>query len=127
LFVKALELRKRELRRKQLEANRLVANLAFETAQRRLQDAIVIERERWRVPDREPRRLARIGGGPHAMIAELGQRVIGDRNDATARITVDLAERIQLLEEDPLEAGFLSQLAASGVVDGFIDVHETAG
>src|SRR5215510_13687137 len=61
-LVEMLKLRERELLRQQLEADGLIAQLAAQPRERRLQNLGVVEGEPRDVVDAEPRRVARVGG-----------------------------------------------------------------
>ncbi len=87
----------------------------------------MIEGERRLVGDGEPGGVAGVGGGAHAVIGELDQRVVGHRDDPLARIAIGLAEGVELLEEDlGGEAGLLFQLAARRFFDALGDADEAA-
>ncbi len=60
------------------------------------------------------------------MVADVDQGVIGHGDDPLAGIALQLAERVKLLEEHFREARLLTQLAAGGVFERFIDVHKPA-
>jgi len=100
-FVEMLQLRKCELRRQQFEADRLIADLPFEPFQRDVENLCMIEGERRRVGHGEPSGIAGVGSGLHAMIADIDQSLIGHGDDSLARVALDIAEGVELLEEDP--------------------------
>ncbi len=60
------------------------------------------------------------------MIAELRERVVRDRDDALARISIDRPERVELLEIDLGDARFFAQLARRRLVEGLVEVDEAA-
>ena len=57
---------------------------------------------------------------------EFHQRVIGDADDAFARIATERAKCVELFEKDIFEAGFFFEFAPGGIVEGFIDSHKAA-
>ena len=87
----------------------------------------MIEGELRQIVEREPADAHRVGRGADAVIAELGERVVRDGDDALARIAIERAERVELLEVDVGDAGFLLELAARGVVERLVDADEAAG
>ena len=118
-FVEVLELRERELRRQQLEADRLVAHLAAQPLDARSPGS---RRDRRPAPagsatGNQPRSLASLA--PVAgMLGELDQRVVRHADHALARIAIDRAEGVELLEEDivrPVSSASSRRAASSSV------------
>jgi hypothetical protein len=87
---------------------------------------VVIEGERRQVVEREPGDPLGVGRRADLVIAELDQRVVRDRHDPLARIALERAEGVELLEERVGDAGLLAQLAARRLVERLVDVHEAA-
>ena len=86
----------------------------------------MIEREARHVVHAEPRGVARVGRGLHVVVAQVHERVVGDRHHALARIAVDGAEGVELLEEDLAQAGLFLELAPRRFIERFVDAHEAA-
>ena len=61
------------------------------------------------------------------MAGEFDQGVVGNAHHPLPRVTAEFPKRVKLLQEDALEARFLSQFAARRVISGFIHMHEAAG
>jgi hypothetical protein len=125
-FVQVLKLRESELLRQEFESDRLVAELPAQSLERDVQDLRVVEGQPWDVVHREPRGLARVSGRLHAVVGQVHQRIVGDRDHPLTRVAVQPTEGVELFQEDLLEAGLLFQLAAGRFVDGFVDVNEAA-
>src|SRR4051812_10278268 len=87
----------------------------------------MVEREPGQIIQREPRRAPRIGGGLEVLREQVDQRVIGHGHDASARITPRGAERVELLEKNAVQPGFLFQLAERRGVKRLSFPHKTAG
>src|SRR4051812_7185540 len=126
-LVELLQLGQRELRREQLEADGLVTHLSLQPLQRHTEDFFVIEGEPGGVPDGKPGGLAGVGRRAHAVVGQFHQSIIGDGDDAAARIAVRVAESIELLEKDVADSGLLLQLAQRSVVEALVHAHESAG
>ena len=62
-----------------------------------------------------------------AVIREIHQRVVRDRHHTLARVPIDAAKCVQLLEEYLVEPGLFLEFAPRGLVDGFIDPDESTG
>src|SRR4051812_45873559 len=72
-LVEVLQLRERELFRQQLEADRLIAQLAAQARERRLQNVGVIEGKARSVVDAEPRRSASVCRCVDVMVAQVDE------------------------------------------------------
>ena len=94
---------------------------------RGVEDLLVIEGERRKVVDREPGRVGGIGRGLDLVIGELDQRVVGDGHDPLARVSIERAVGVELLEKDLAQAGLLFELAQGRVLERLVDVDEAAG
>src|SRR5262249_28391666 len=55
------------------------------------------------------------------------ERVVGDRHHPAARIAARITKRVELLQIDVRDPGFLAQLAQRRVIERFAVEHETAG
>ncbi len=84
----------------------------------------MIERELRQIVEGKPAHAHRVGGRADAVIRELREREVRDRDHAIARIAIERAERVELLEVDVLDARFFFELAARGLVERLFDAHE---
>ena len=87
----------------------------------------MIERERRDIIDMVPRDVTRVGGCLCAMIGKIDQCVMGHADHTLARVTIDSAERLKLLEVDAAQARFLGQFAAGRLLEIFVHFHKPAG
>src|SRR5262245_44298738 len=60
------------------------------------------------------------------MVAQVDERVVRHRNDALARVAIDGAERVELLEEHLAEARLFLELAPRSVFEQLLDADEAA-
>src|SRR5262249_39273707 len=126
-LVHSLKLRQRELRGEQLEPDRLMTHFGPQALERTRNDRVVVERERRQIEGREPGRFARVRRCLDAVVGELDEREVGYGDDSLARIAIDGAERVELLEEDPRDARLLGELAPRRFVERLVDADEPAG
>ena len=60
------------------------------------------------------------------LVGEVHQGVVRHTDHPPARVAGGVAEGVELLEEDALQARLLAQLAAGGVVERLVELHESA-
>lgn len=117
-FVEVLKLRESEFSRQQFKAHRLPAEFAAETRQSGVENCRVVEGEFGRLRDGKPAGVGGIGRGASLGVCELDESVVGDADDAFARVALYFTEGVKLFEENTGEAGFLGEFAPGSAVHG---------
>jgi hypothetical protein len=79
-----------------------------------------------RVENGIPGRVCRIRGGDYPLAVGIDQGEIGNADNAAARISVRIAEGIELLEVNIGDADLFLKLARRGLFERFADLDESA-
>ena len=126
LSTDVLQLGQRERFGHELERDCRVSGPGRQTIQRLADDVGVIEGQLRQAADTEPADLIGIRRRFRLDPVRRNQSVVGNRDHSFAGIPVGFAERVQLLQEDAANAGFLVELALRGCLEALVRLDESA-
>lgn len=87
----------------------------------------MVEGEWWQLIHRVPCGFGGIGIAGGGVVLGANEGVVGDADDASARVAVGVAEGVELFEENVFDVGFFFEFAAGGLVESFLHVDEATG
>lgn len=111
----------------ELEADGLVADFSAKAVESSAEDLCVIEGESRQIYQGMPCGFGGIGIAFGGVLIGTDEGVVGDADDAPARIALGGAKGVELFEEHIVQVSFLLKFAAGSLVEGFVHVNEAAG
>lgn len=124
-FVKALQLRDGELLIEQIETDRLEVYTLAKHTLCASKDTIVVESKCRQLLDIPPLSLHSVVTCHHFVVALSDQSIVGYGHDSLARVSVDAAECVELLDKLDVDSGLFKQLSTGTLCDGLIHSHKS--
>src|SRR6266404_8348515 len=103
----------------------MITYLCFQTSEGDRKDFAMVEGKPGHLRYDEPACISGVSRCLGLMLGELYQRIIRNANHTLARITINSAEGIKLLQEHVGQPCLLLEFAARGRVQGFIHPDES--